>query len=222
MNQAKASSGMSDEQVGEQAQAQVPKWAIPSARSVKRSYKGFLDAWNAPDADHGERKGPFRWTGGRYGLLGPMSPGWASRSGRAESHSEGRLIRAPPGGRHPHATSHLEGAHLREAHLEDAFLSAPLEGADLSEAHLEGAFLSDAHLEGANLSRAHSGAGATISQRWRAPGGRHSPRGASGRRRSPCGHLEGARLERTWKAPTSAWPTWRAPTSARPTWRGSL
>ena len=50
----------------------------------------------------------------------------------------------------------LEGANLREAHLERADLSgANLEGANLREAHLEGANLLWANLEGADLSGVH-------------------------------------------------------------------
>jgi hypothetical protein len=37
----------------------APKWGDPISAQLQAELQGILDAWNAPGADHGYRKGPF-------------------------------------------------------------------------------------------------------------------------------------------------------------------
>jgi hypothetical protein len=74
-------------------------WGQPIEDDRKRELQGMLDAWNAPGADHGDRRSPFdgvKLTGADVGWL-------AEQSGRDE------VGRAP--------NLHLEGADLLGAHL---------------------------------------------------------------------------------------------------------
>jgi hypothetical protein len=124
------------------------RWGDPISAERQAELQAILDAWNAPGADHGARRGPFDRAGvndeeGTLPRLSGADVRWlADQTGRSES------------GRVPNL--HLEEANLRAAHLEGTFLSAAhLEGADLYAAHLEGAHLVEAHLEGASLVEAH-------------------------------------------------------------------
>jgi uncharacterized protein YjbI with pentapeptide repeats len=151
------------------------RWCDRISEGRQQELQTILDAWEAPEADHSDRKGPFDPTGlgneererrrltgadvswlvdyvhASFGTAYPylglphITLGDPSPSA-ANLHLEGADLR----------DAHLEGASLRDAHLEGASLfSAHLEGANLNEARLEGAHLSNAHLEGANLSSAH-------------------------------------------------------------------
>jgi uncharacterized protein YjbI with pentapeptide repeats len=130
----------------------------PISAERQAELQAILDAWNAPDADHGERRGPFDATGKSFEeaprpRLTGADVGWlADQSGRdvlgyvPNLHLEGAALSA----------AHLEGAHLDGAHLEGAGLDgAHLEGAHLDGAYLEGADLNGAYLEGADLFAAH-------------------------------------------------------------------
>src|SRR5579859_1845826 len=143
---------MSDQPQAEHPSSDGPspgdRWGDPISDERRRELQDMLDAWNAPEADHGERKGPFDGTS----LSGADVSWLAEQSGRHWSgavpnlHLEGALL----------SQEHLAGADLREAHLEGARLHRTyLEGARLSTAHLAGADLSEAHLEGAYLFLAH-------------------------------------------------------------------
>jgi hypothetical protein len=144
-----------------EAQQEKPAdaWGQPISEERQAELAAMQAAWDAPGADHGDRKGPFH--GVR--LTGADTSWLAKRSGfgrdpdespnlhleRAEL-SYARLEGAKLG------AAHLEKANLSIAHLERAYLSnAYLEGADLNNAHLEGAYLFGAHLEGADLTVAH-------------------------------------------------------------------
>src|SRR5260370_5404551 len=88
----------------------------PLAPQREQELQNLLDAWNAPDADHGERRGPF--DGVR--LMGAEVSWLVNLRSRAQ----------------------LQGANLTAAQLEEAILErAQLQGADLTEAQLEGANL---------------------------------------------------------------------------------
>jgi hypothetical protein len=94
----------------------------------------MLDAWNAPEAEHGHRAGPFH----AVNLTG-ADVGWLAEQVR--SSNDGFV-----------PDLYLERAALTAAHLEQATLSdAHLEGAILVGAHMEGADLRPAHLKGADL-----------------------------------------------------------------------
>jgi hypothetical protein len=79
--------------------------------------QGMLDAWNAPDANHAERKGPFD----KVEITGAEVFWLAERSGPVEYDPL-------PGADLTLPNLHLEGASLRVAHLEQA---------DVGGAHLE-------------------------------------------------------------------------------------
>src|SRR5258706_9535360 len=95
----------------------------PLAPQREQELQNLLAAWNAPDANHGERRGPFDgdWLTG-------ADVSWLVKQVRDQFGYVPDL--------------HLEGADLSAAHVE---------GASLAYAHLEGASLAYAHLEGANL-----------------------------------------------------------------------
>jgi uncharacterized protein YjbI with pentapeptide repeats len=130
----------------------------PISAERQAELQAILDAWNAPGADHGERRGPFDGT-----RLGGAEVAWlASQSGRDEIervpnlHLEGADLREAQLARVYLGAVHLEGADLHGAHLEETHLGAAhLEEADLREAHLERADFVEVHLEGANLRNAH-------------------------------------------------------------------
>jgi uncharacterized protein YjbI with pentapeptide repeats len=138
-----------DQQPHAQQDKPEPKWGDSISRGRQVELQAILDAWNAPEADHGERIGPFH----SIELLTGADVSWlAEQSGRdnlgyvSNLHLEGAYL----------SGAHLKGADLSKAHLEGANLSeAHLKGADLSEAHLEGADLGNAHLEGAYLGNVH-------------------------------------------------------------------
>ena|SRR5258708_15710625 len=111
---------MSTEEPTSTPKPPAPKWGDPISAKRQSELKAMLDAWDAPDADHSERKGPF--DGVR--LIGADAFWLSERSGR--------------GAPYPVPDLHLEGARLDGAHLE---------GADLTQAHLEGADLTQAHGE---------------------------------------------------------------------------
>ncbi len=135
------------------------KWGDPISAERRAEMQGILDAWDAPAADHGDRKGPFD----RAPLTG-ADVFWLAERMRTHDvfHSVPNLHLEGANLREAHLAGaflrgvHLEAANLSGAHLERAYLpQAHLEGADLSEAHLAGVFLREAHLEGANLIVAH-------------------------------------------------------------------
>jgi uncharacterized protein YjbI with pentapeptide repeats len=153
------------------------RWSDSISAERQGELLAIRDAWDAPDADHGKRRGPFDGT-----ELTGADVAWFAEQVRdkygsvSNLHLEGaRLVEAHLEGadlnladlKHAYLfEAHLEGARLVEAHLEGAdllyahleeanFLQAHLEGADLRLAYLEGADLSGAHLEGANPREAH-------------------------------------------------------------------
>ena len=96
-----------------------PKWGDPISEERRAELQGMLDAWEAPEADHGERKGPFDRRGlsdeERHRLLlTGADVFWLAERVRNNIGLVPDL--------------HLEGARLLYAHLE---------GADLGVAHLE-------------------------------------------------------------------------------------
>src|SRR5690242_5454448 len=107
----------------QQPPAETPSDAYGQPISADRQAKlqQMLDAWDGPNADHGDRKGPFdgvRLTGAEVFWL-------AKASGR--DRYDGRV-----------PNLHLERAYLSEAHLE---------GANFYEAHLERTYLFHAHFK---------------------------------------------------------------------------
>jgi uncharacterized protein YjbI with pentapeptide repeats len=130
------------------ASPQPGDYGQPISPERQAELQAILDDWNAPGADHGDRRGPFDTRGMigefpmRLGLSG-ADAGWlADKSGRSEFGDVPDL--------------HLEGAHLGAAHLEGAHLGAAhLERVVLHYAYLTGAFLRHAYLEGASLTGAY-------------------------------------------------------------------
>jgi hypothetical protein len=117
------------------AQQTTGEWPHPEAVGRRWELEGILDAWDA-ETDLGERRGPFdtrlvgTWVSDRHGkplrlpLTGADVPSLADKSGAGAVGDEPNL--------------HLEGANLKQAHLERAYLHlAYLQGADLGRAHLE-------------------------------------------------------------------------------------
>ena len=89
--------------------AHTDRWGDPISAERQAELQGLLDAWNAPGAYHGDRKGPFYDV-----LLTGADASWlAERSGRdgygqvPNLHLEGVSI----------YQAHLEGAELRSARL---------------------------------------------------------------------------------------------------------
>lgn len=153
-----------------------PKWGDEPSEERKRELQDMLDAWNAPDADRRERKGPFdahkvlvwesdierrRLTGADVFWLAAQALAGADgapASPDALDATMASLRATDPGESFAFnlSTLHLEQADLLQAHLEGANLErAHLEGAGLARAHLEGANLRAAHLEEAKLLEAH-------------------------------------------------------------------
>ncbi len=151
------------------------RWGDLISAERQAELQNILDAWNAPDADHGKRRGPFDGI-----QLSGADVAWlAEQSGRDENGGVPNL--------------HLEGAILTRAHLEDADLGAAhLGGADLRFAHLGGADLRFAHLGGADLRFAHLG-GADL--RFAHLGGAFLRAAYLGSATLYAAHLEGAHLE---------------------------
>jgi hypothetical protein len=159
-----------DQKAAVQQDDLLSKWGDEPSADRKRELQDMLDAWNAPDADHGDRKGPFDVRGlasqERKRLqLGGASVFWLAAvalagPGATPETLDAALVSLRSDWREPKAfiwkPLHLEGANLSFVDLEGADLGgAYLEGADLSWAQLEGANLGTAHLEGADLSSAH-------------------------------------------------------------------
>jgi uncharacterized protein YjbI with pentapeptide repeats len=116
------------------------RWGDPISEERQAELQGYLHAWIAPNANHGEHEGPFA----RVTLTG-ADVSWLAGRKRPEEYG---LVPSLP----------LEYVYLRDAHLEGAYLrEAHLEHADLGEAHLERAYLGGAHLEHADLVKAHLG-----------------------------------------------------------------
>jgi hypothetical protein len=139
---------MSDEaQPEQQPEPQVPKWGDPISEDRHAELQRILNAWNAPDADHSKRKGPFdRWgrsdeERGRLRLTGADVHWLVEHSERSEF------------GQMP--TLHLEEADLLHAQLQGANLNgAKLQGINLDGAQLQGAYLWNAQLQEASLNGA--------------------------------------------------------------------
>ena len=75
----------------------------PLAPQREQELQNLLDAWNAPDADHGKRRGPFDGV-----QLTGAEVSWLAEQVRDKYGSVPNL--------------HLEGASLSMAHLEEASL----------------------------------------------------------------------------------------------------
>jgi hypothetical protein len=93
------------------------RWGDPISDERQAELQGILDAWNAPDAEHGERQGPFdngprQWSGG-------------VRLSGAEVFWLAERVRSPdigfPG---PVPTLHLEGTDLSYTHLETLYVNS--------------------------------------------------------------------------------------------------
>jgi len=131
-------------QVAQADQLEQPKdkWGDSISEQRQQELLGMLDAWNAPDADHGKRRGPFdgrELTGADVYCL-------------AEKYDEDLVLLLEGALLY---RAQLQGADLSEAQLQGAYLlDAQLEGADLSRAWLQGAYLFGAKLEGADFSGA--------------------------------------------------------------------
>lgn len=135
-------------------QGETPRWGEAITAERQSELQSMLDAWNAPDADHGARNGPFdgiSLTGSDVSWLAEQIG--RDQSGSANSlHLEGADLRRAYLEEATLSFVHLEGATLRGAYLRDANLSyGRLEGADLSGVQLLGAILFEAHLEHATL-----------------------------------------------------------------------
>ena len=126
---------MSDEQRQHEQQVQAaqtqpkkPKaaWGDPISEDRQQELLGMLTAWDAPNANHGERKGPFDRSGltfeeqQRVQLTGADVSWLAEQSG---CDQDGLMLNL-----------HLEGASLFAAHLEEATRA----GAHLERANLRG------------------------------------------------------------------------------------
>jgi len=135
--------------MGEDQQPQQEnRWGDSISAKRQAELQALLNAWDAPGADHGERRGPFDG----IELTGADVTWLADQSGRdtigdlRNLHLEGADLRS----------AHLEGANLRKAYLEGARLNfAHLEGAVLRRVQLAGADLLGVHLEGGDLSDTH-------------------------------------------------------------------
>jgi uncharacterized protein YjbI with pentapeptide repeats len=138
----------------------------PITPARKAELRAALDAWNAPEATHGARRGPFDRAGvdqsqqTRLKLTG-ADVAWLAAQVREHDDTVARLHLQGADLRHAHLEdAALDGAHLEGATLHAAYLGrsslqgAHLQRADLSVAHLQGAYLSDAYLQGADLRRA--------------------------------------------------------------------
>jgi hypothetical protein len=189
------------------------RWGDPVREERQGELLAILDAWNAPGADHGARRGPFDPEGmndveGARRRLSGADVGWlADQSGRDEFDQVPNLHLE----RANFDLAHLEGADLRAAHVEGALLDgAHLERADLFRAHLEGAILDAAHLEGASLQEARLEGAFLVAAYLEGVD-------------LSLAHLEGPTFSRrTWRGPTSAGHNWRGPTSAGHNWRGPI
>jgi uncharacterized protein YjbI with pentapeptide repeats len=118
------------------------RWGDPISEERQAELLGVLAAWDAPDADHSGRMGPFDG--------GPDNPGEYLTG--ADVSWLANLVRSDDGLVH---NLHLEGAYLLGANLAGASLSyAHLEEARLGSAQLERAYLAGAHLEQTNLAGA--------------------------------------------------------------------
>jgi hypothetical protein len=109
------------------------RWGDPISDKREAELQGILNAWKAPRADHGDKKGPFAGAGGPSGVpLTGADVFWLAERVREE------------------------GGHVPDLHLEEAWLvEAHLEGATLWSAHLEEATLGQARLERAHPLQAH-------------------------------------------------------------------
>jgi Pentapeptide repeats (8 copies) len=115
----------------------------PLSPQREQELQDLLDAWNAPDADHGERRGPFDGV-----PLTGAEVSWLAERVRndfgfvPDLHLEGAAL----------TRVQLQGANLRGARLQGAVLNyARLQGADLTGVQLQGAYLTGARLQGAYL-----------------------------------------------------------------------
>lgn len=133
------------------------RYGDPLAPERQAELQAMLDAWNAPEADHDARIGPF--AGAR---LTGADVYWLASQVRKENGTtpdlrlEGAILSSAHLERAALAEAHLEGVDFWQAHLERAYLNrASLESASLFETHLEGATLFRARLEGARLFQAH-------------------------------------------------------------------
>ncbi len=92
----------------------APKWGDPISEERQAELQGFLDAWNAPGADHGERKGPFDRT--------RLSDEEQRRLPLTAAEVFWLAERVRPYELGPLLDLHLEGAYLFGASLEGAYL----------------------------------------------------------------------------------------------------
>src|SRR5262245_32609216 len=133
---------MSDEQQqSEQRQTQQPstcphpeavgkRWGDLISEERQRELQGYLDRWTQ-EGDHGERKGPFDFTGRSDEVHERLHLTGADVSWLAEQKGYDKFGWVP--------ALHLEAASLNGAHLEQADLT----GAHLEQAHLNGAHLAE-------------------------------------------------------------------------------
>src|SRR5260221_8624838 len=140
---------MSDEQRHlEHEQVQVaaaaqPKnaWGDPISDERQRELREMLAAWDAPGADHGERKGPFD----NVKLNGADVFWLVAHIGQehlgTEDTAEDELRQV--------TDERLRALHTNQA-IRQGFSTI-----DMSRLNLAGALLHDAHLEGASLAQAH-------------------------------------------------------------------
>jgi flagellar motor protein MotB len=105
-----------DQQRAAQQDEPQDRWGDAISDARKAELQAILDAWNAPDADHGNRKGPFDQV-----ALSGADVFWLANQVRKggddvpDLHSE----RASP------FEAHLEGADLERAHLETLYVNTP-------------------------------------------------------------------------------------------------
>jgi len=146
-------------------------WGQPLTAQREQELHDLLNAWNAPNANHGERRGPFDgvWlTGADVFFLAAYTLAGLESSREGIEQAAARLRDPDPDmqNRLDLFMLHLEGANLRDATLRGANLrrarlsgtvltGADLIGATLSGANLFGAILHDAALRGADLSDAN-------------------------------------------------------------------
>jgi len=130
-------------------------WGTRPIEQRQTELEETLHEWEA-ESDHRDRCGPFDGK-----VLSGADVFWlaihaAPNTNKVEVE---QILRAPLADIREAvdlSMLHLEGANLRKARLEEAYLAgAHLEGANLDGAHLEYAYLTGAYLQGASLPGAH-------------------------------------------------------------------
>jgi uncharacterized protein YjbI with pentapeptide repeats len=171
-----------DQQPDAQQDTPQDRWGDVISDARKAELQAILDVWNAPDADHGDRTGPFDVRGQaleerKPRILTGADVFWLAELARADfrpgfaatpydldwlevTDAIGALSRLLADLRWTDAAQLMDlplaGPDMSALNLEGAHLRrAQLDGANLVGGRLDGADLAHAHLDGADLSKAH-------------------------------------------------------------------